>query len=78
MRQANRVDRSGKESETPPRRGCIPKAFVAARDRYGDRIVQYGYAASREAYIAWLKRGFVAVSTAIQENFGIAMVEAMR
>ncbi|MGD9309864.1 MAG: hypothetical protein PVG51_12025, partial [Desulfosarcina sp.] len=27
---------------------------------------------------AWLRQGFVAVSTAIQENFGIAMVEAMR
>ena len=28
--------------------------------------------------MGWLRKGFVAVSTAIQENFGIAMVEAMR
>jgi glycosyltransferase involved in cell wall biosynthesis len=32
----------------------------------------------REDYLAWLKRGLVVVSTAIQENFGIAVVEAMR
>ncbi len=55
-----------------------PKAFVKAKSRFGDKIVQYGYAPSKEAYVGWLRKGFVAVSTAIQENFGIAMVEAMR
>lgn len=55
-----------------------PPVFAEARARLADRIVQFGYVDRRSAYIDWLKRGFVAVSCAIQENFGIAMVEAMR
>lgn len=55
----------------------VPKPFLDARDRYGDRIVQYGYAESREDYLRWLARGDVVVSTAIQENFGISVVEAV-
>jgi len=55
-----------------------PKVFLEAKSRFADRIVQYGFAPSKEAYVGWLKEGFVAVSTAIQENFGIAMIEAMR
>ncbi len=54
-----------------------PKAFTAAQERYGERIVAYGYEPSRTAYEEWLKRGTVVVSTAWQENFGISMVEAM-
>ena len=55
-----------------------PKAFVEAKSRFGDKIVQYGFARSKDDYMAWLKKGFVVISTANQENFGIAMVEAMR
>lgn len=55
-----------------------PKVFVEAKSRFGDRIVQFGFAQSKDAYVGWLRKGFVAVSTAIQENFGIAVVEAMR
>jgi glycosyltransferase involved in cell wall biosynthesis len=55
-----------------------PCAFTSARHRFADKIVQYGYVRSKDAYVDWLKKGFVAVSTAIQENFGIAMIEAMR
>ena len=55
-----------------------PRAFVEAPSRFGRRIVQYGYAPSKREYMQWLAKGFVAASTAIQENFGIAMVEAMR
>ncbi|MGD9080464.1 MAG: DUF3524 domain-containing protein [Desulfobacterales bacterium] len=57
---------------------AIPKAFLGARDRYGERIVQYGYVESREEYIKWLKRGSIVISTARQENFGIAVIEAIR
>jgi glycosyltransferase involved in cell wall biosynthesis len=57
---------------------AIPKAFMDARDRYGERIVQYGYVRSREEYTKWLKRGSIVISTARQENFGIAVVEAVR
>jgi glycosyltransferase involved in cell wall biosynthesis len=56
----------------------VPKAFMGARDRYEDRIVQYGYVKSRQAYVNWLKRGAIVISTAQQENFGISVVEAIR
>jgi glycosyltransferase involved in cell wall biosynthesis len=56
----------------------VPKAFVAARERLGDRVVRYGYEADRQAYVRWLRRGAVAVSTANQENFGISVIEAVR
>lgn len=55
-----------------------PKAFVAARSRFGKKIVQYGFVESNGAYLEWLKKGTVVVSTANQENFGISVVEAMR
>ena len=57
---------------------AVPKAFERARQRYGKRIVQYGYVQSREEYLRWLQRGSVVISTARQENFGIAVVEAIR
>lgn len=56
----------------------VPKPFESARRRYGHRIVHYGYEASRQAYLQWLRQGDIVVSTAMQENFGIAMVEAIR
>jgi glycosyltransferase involved in cell wall biosynthesis len=55
-----------------------PKAFDRARGRYGSRIVQYGYVESRAQYLKWLQRGAIVISTADQENFGIAVVEAVR
>ena len=55
----------------------MPKEFIAAREWLGERVVQYGYLPSREAYLQWLGRGSVVVSTAIQENFGISVVEAV-
>jgi glycosyltransferase involved in cell wall biosynthesis len=55
-----------------------PKAFVEAKSRFEDKIVHWGYAPSKDEYVGWLRKGFVVVSTAIQENFGIAAVEAMR
>ncbi len=54
-----------------------PKCFLAARERLGARIVHFGYAATPEAYHRWLARGHVVVSTARQENFGLAIVEAV-
>ena len=55
----------------------VPQEFIAARKWLGERVVQYGYLPSREAYLEWLGRGAVVVSTAIQENFGISVVEAV-
>ena len=55
----------------------VPKEFLAARERLGRRIVRYGYVRSKEDYLGWLKKGDVVVSTSLQENFGIATVEAV-
>jgi glycosyltransferase involved in cell wall biosynthesis len=54
-----------------------PEEFAIARSELGDRVVQYGYAADRKQYSSWLARGTVVVSTAIQENFGISVMEAI-
>ena len=55
-----------------------PPIFDQARDLFREELVAYGYAESREAYLDWLRQGRVVVSTAVQENFGISVVEAVR
>ncbi len=55
-----------------------PAVFDRAKQTFGDQIKVFGYVPSRAAYHAWLARGSVVVSTAIQENFGISVVEAVR
>jgi glycosyltransferase involved in cell wall biosynthesis len=56
----------------------VPKPFIAARERFKDRIVRYGFDERREDYVGWLQQGDVVISTALQENFGISVVEAVR
>ncbi len=56
----------------------IPDVFQKAKDRLGQRVVHFGFVENRDEYMLWLKRGTVVVSTALQENFGMAMVEAIR
>ena len=55
----------------------VPQEFEAARGWLGERLVQYGYVPSRASYWELLRCGSVVVSTAIQENFGISVVEAV-
>lgn len=55
----------------------VPQAFVAAKEEFAGEIVQYGYAADQNEYRRWLSTGSVVVSTAIQENFGISILEAI-
>ena len=77
--------------ETVARQGCtfrlallgenfrvIPPVFNEARDRFRDRIVCFGYETSRDRYVDWLRQGAIVISTALQENFGISIVEAVR
>ena len=54
-----------------------PPVFATAWDRLQTRIVHAGYLPSRREYLSMLSRCDLVVSTAIQENFGIAIVEAM-
>lgn len=51
--------------------------FEAAAAELGDRVVHLGYAESSAAYRHFLESGDLVVSTAIQENFGIAVCEAV-
>lgn len=55
-----------------------PQVFLEARERLGDRIDHYGFVPDRCRYVELLHRADLVVSTAVQENFGIAVVEAMR
>ena len=55
-----------------------PKLFSEAASHFKEELVVFGYAEDRQAYLDWLKKGAVVVSTAIQENFGISIVEAVR
>jgi glycosyltransferase involved in cell wall biosynthesis len=53
-----------------------PDAIVAAERSLGSRLVHLGQPENRAAYAALLASSDVAVSTAVNEFFGIAMVEA--
>jgi glycosyltransferase involved in cell wall biosynthesis len=54
-----------------------PKPFLAARRRHHDRILSYGYVPSRRDYARLLGKADIVVSTALQENFGVSVVEAV-
>jgi glycosyltransferase involved in cell wall biosynthesis len=54
-----------------------PQPFLKAREQYGERIVRFGYEPERHEYLRWLRSSAVHVSTAVQENFGMAAVEAV-
>jgi len=54
----------------------VPHAILAAEQTLGTRLVHLGQPESREAYAGVLSGSDVAVSTAVNEFFGIAMIEA--
>ncbi len=54
----------------------VPPVFAAARERLGERVEHWGYAASGAAYRALLGRAQIALSTAEHEFFGVSMLEA--
>jgi glycosyltransferase involved in cell wall biosynthesis len=56
----------------------IPEVFKMAQELFAEEILVSGYLESHQEYKSWLARGSVVVSTAIQENFGISIVEAVR
>jgi glycosyltransferase involved in cell wall biosynthesis len=55
-----------------------PDIFRQAKAKFKSEIVVFDYVKSRDNYISWLKKGAIVVSSAIQENFGISVVEAVR
>jgi len=54
----------------------VPPEFAEITDMLGDRLVHAGWL-ERDAYVDLLKRSSVVLSTAHQEFFGIAIVEAI-
>jgi len=54
----------------------VPQVILDAERALGDRLVHLGEPESREAYAALLAGSDVAVSTADNEFFGLAMIEA--
>lgn len=56
----------------------VPGVFETAKCRFASKIRHWGYAADKAAYHDWLGRGSIVISTAIQENFGISIIEAVR
>jgi glycosyltransferase involved in cell wall biosynthesis len=51
--------------------------FATARARWATQIIHWGYTPSRAAYCALLQQADIVVSTALQEFFGISIVEAL-
>jgi glycosyltransferase involved in cell wall biosynthesis len=51
--------------------------FLAAREWLGPRVLAWGYAPDLAAYRAMLRQSDIVVSTAIQEFFGISVIEAL-
>ncbi len=56
----------------------VPVAFRQGIERHRQRIVHIGFVPRKEDYYSWLRRATVVISTAVQENFGISVVEAVR
>ncbi len=54
-----------------------PRVFTEALERLQPHITHAGYIPDRAEYLSVLSRCDVVVSTAIQENFGIAVLEAI-
>lgn len=54
-----------------------PYEFEEAWQRYGSRILHYGYAEDRREYSRLLHRADLVVSTALHEFFGVAIMEAI-
>ena len=54
------------------------KKYKNLINQLSERIFHYGFVESREDYYSLLNSGDIVVSTAIQENFGISIVEAIQ
>ncbi|MDX2001973.1 MAG: DUF3524 domain-containing protein [Chitinophagales bacterium] len=57
--------------------GKQPECFEHFRNQYADRILHYGYVASREEYVKWLCMADILPVTSQHDFFGASIVEAM-
>ncbi len=56
--------------------GKTPACFENAGEEFQKELVHRGYAKDRNDYEMWLSQADFVISTAVQENFGISIVEA--
>jgi len=54
-----------------------PKEFLEAREKLGHRILQFGFVESMDDYARFLSMSDIVLSTAIQENYGFSVIEAL-
>ncbi len=54
-----------------------PKEFKLISERFKHRLVQFGYAESREEYLQWLRSADAFLSTALHEFQGLSVLEAV-
>lgn len=57
--------------------GRPPEVFAAARSALGERVRQWGAVTDRSGYWRWLHWADLVISTALQENQGLAVAEAV-
>ncbi|MEN8258296.1 MAG: DUF3524 domain-containing protein [Thermodesulfobacteriota bacterium] len=55
-----------------------PAIFAEAEKRLNERIIHFGYAEDRTAYLELLKEGTIIISTASHEFYGLSVIEAVR
>jgi len=67
-------DAAGAHSTLPGKRN---REFEALCSRFGRRIIHSGYAHDRAEYFRLLRQGDIVISTAVQENFGLSMLQAI-
>ncbi len=54
-----------------------PDEFEHIREQFQHRLVQYGYAESRQEYLQWLHTADIFLSTALHEFQGLSVLEAV-
>jgi len=57
--------------------GTVPEDFKGIGERFDAELLVCGYQEQASDYRKWLAKGSVVISTAIQENFGISVMEAV-
>jgi len=55
----------------------VPDAFKGIEERFDGELLVCGYQEQASDYKKWLAKGSVVISTAVQENFGISVMEAV-
>nr|WP_320191766.1 DUF3524 domain-containing protein [uncultured Desulfobacter sp.] len=55
----------------------VPDEFKGLEQRFDGELLVCGYQEQAQDYRTWLAKGSVVISTAIQENFGISVMEAV-